>query len=119
MWRGLQTLAERPTPASFLYTLVNSNRSVPRSVRRVLNLRLGGLSFFLVLLDILVELVREGELIVDVAGVRVVGSRADLEILLLLPLQDLVAPGWVLALLLDLMHQSAGPVLVEVAVFGE
>ncbi len=120
MWRGLRILQTHGLRrGSFLYTLVNSNHLAPRWVRKALKLRASGLSFFLVLLDILVELVREGEFIVDVAGVRVAGSRADLEILLLLPPQDLLAPGWVVAPLLDLLHQSAGPVLVEVAVFGE
>ena len=47
--------------------------------------------FFLVLLDVLVDFVGELQLVVDVAGVRVVGVRADWEVLLLLPLENPLA----------------------------
>jgi hypothetical protein len=77
------------------------------------------LSFFLVLLNVLVDLVGEGEFVVNIAGIRVIRVRTYLEILLLLPLKDAIAPRRVVALLLDLLHEGACLVLIGVAVFGK
>src|SRR5215211_8724892 len=61
--------------------------------------------FFLVLLDALVDLVREPQFVVDVACVRVVGVRADREVLLALVLEELLAPRRAVALFLYLLYQ--------------
>src|SRR5215207_4214707 len=55
----------------------------------------GGL-VFVIILDVLEDLVREVQLPVDVAGVRIVGVRADGELLLVLPLEDALALGRVI-----------------------
>jgi hypothetical protein len=77
------------------------------------------LPFFLVLLDVLVDFVGELQLVVDVAGVRVVGVRADWEVLLLLPLENPLAARWIITPLLDLLSQRAGLVIIGVAVLSE
>jgi hypothetical protein len=74
------------------------------------NLGVGRLSFLLVPLDALVELV------VDVAGIRVVRVWADSEVLLLLPLEDALAPRRVVAPLLDLLDQHTCLLLVEISI---
>jgi hypothetical protein len=71
------------------------------------------------LLDILVDPIGERQLVVDGAGVRVTGVRADQEVLLLLPLEDALAPRRVVTPLLNLQGQRASLVLVGVAVLGE
>ena len=62
----------------------------------------------MVLLDILEGPIREVELCIDVAGVGIVWARADWGLLLLLPFEDALALGRVVALLLDLLHERPG-----------
>src|SRR5215203_5322726 len=103
---GLLAQAERPprtsilsmfasTPLPYYYSLVG---------KKVLNLGIRGLSFFLVLLDALVYFVRELQLTVDVASIRIIWVRTDLEVLRRLPLQDPIPPGRAVAFRLDLLH---------------
>src|SRR5215208_4028416 len=73
----------------------------------------GGLVFAIVL-DVLEDLVREVQLPVYVAGVGVVGVGADGELLLLLPLEDALAPWRIVAPLLDLLNEGPGLGLVGV-----
>ena len=87
--------------------------------KRATNLRFAGDLFFCaVLLNILQDLLRHIELDVNIAGVRVIGVRADLEILLGLPLQDLIAVGWVVAFLTNLLDHRPDLALVGVLVLG-
>src|SRR5215208_918236 len=79
---------------------------------------LGGL-VFAVILDVLEDLVREVQLPVYVAGIRVVGVRTDREVLLFLPLEDALALGRVVASLLNLLHESSSLIFVGVRVLGE
>jgi hypothetical protein len=74
---------------------------------------LGGL-VFTIFLDVLEDLVREVQLPVDVAGIRVVGVRTDGELLLVLPLEDALALGWVVVPLLDLLDESPSLALVGI-----
>src|SRR5829696_3391183 len=60
------------TPLPYYYSLVG---------KKVLNLGIRGLSFFLVLLDALVYFVRELQLAVDVASIRIIWVRTDLAVL--------------------------------------
>jgi hypothetical protein len=70
--------------------------------------------------DALVDLVGKLQLLVRVAGVRVVGVRAELEALLALVPQDLLLlPQWALALLLHLLHHSADLPLVRIMVLRQ
>src|SRR5215217_5616511 len=69
-----------------------------------------------VFLDILIHLIRECKLVVDVAGVRVVGVWADGEVLLSLPLEDTLAARRVVAPLLDLLDEGASLMFIGVAV---
>src|SRR5215203_5796860 len=72
------------TPLAYYYSLVG---------KKVLNLRVRSLSFFLVLLDALVQFVGELQLAVDVASIRVIWVRTDLEVLRRLPLQNPAGAG--------------------------
>jgi hypothetical protein len=74
---------------------------------------LGGL-VFAVILDVLEDLVREVQLPVDVAGIRIVGVRTDREVLLVLPLEDALALGRVVVPLLDLLDESPSLALVGI-----
>src|SRR5829696_8582033 len=80
---------------------------------------LGGLSLLLVLLDALVDVVGELEFVVHVARVGVVGVRADLEVLLVLKLQDLLAPRRAVALVLNLLHHCPDLLLVRIVVLRQ
>jgi hypothetical protein len=83
------------------------------------NLGVGSFLLFAIFLDVLIHLIRECKLVVDVAGIGVVGVWADREVLLSLPLEDALAPWRVVASILDLLVQRACLVLVSVAILGE
>jgi hypothetical protein len=74
---------------------------------------LGGL-VFAVILYVLEDLVREVQLPVHVAGIRIVGVRTDREVLLVLPLEDALALGRVVVPLLDLLDESPSLALVRI-----
>jgi hypothetical protein len=76
--------------------------------------RLLGGFVFTIILDVLEDLVREVQLPVHVAGIRIVGVRTDREVLLVLPLEDALTPGRVVVPLLDLLDQSPGLALVGI-----
>src|SRR5215207_3222886 len=77
---------------------------------------LGGL-VFTIILDVLEDLVWEVQLPVYVAGIRIVGVRADREVLLVLPLEDALALGRVVAPLLNLLDESPSLALVGITGF--
>jgi hypothetical protein len=74
---------------------------------------LGGL-VFTIILDVFEDLVREVQLPVHVAGIRIIEVRTDGELLLALPLEDALAPGRVVIPLLDLLDQSPSLALVGI-----
>ena len=74
---------------------------------------LGGL-VLAVILDILKDFVREVQLPVYVAGIRIVRVRTDGELLLVLPLEDALTPGRVVVPLLDLLDESPSLALVGI-----
>jgi hypothetical protein len=76
--------------------------------------RLLGGFVFTIILDVLEDLVREVQLPVHIAGIRIVGVRTDREVLLVLPLEDALTPGRVVVPLLDLLHESTGIALVGI-----
>src|SRR5215212_133788 len=75
--------------------------------------------FFLVLLDALVQFVGELQLAVDVASIRVIWVRTDLEVLRRLPLQDPIPPGRAVAFRLDLLHHRPNVTFVSVPVLRQ
>jgi hypothetical protein len=80
---------------------------------------LRGLSLLLVLLDALVDFVGEREFVVHVARVGVVGVGADLEVLLVLKLQDLLSLRRAIALVLNLLHHRTDLLLVRIVVLRQ
>ena len=69
--------------------------------------------------DVLIDVVREAELVVDVTAAQVVRRGADGEVLLLLPLQDALAAGRVVVVRLHLQHERARPFLVHVGLLAQ
>ncbi len=78
-------------------------------MRRPVSLRtMAGGGFMLVVLgNVPVDPIWEMQVCVDVAGIRIVGIRADRKALLTLPGENLVAPWWAVIARLDLRVQTA------------
>lgn len=75
--------------------------------------------FFLVVLNVVVDLIGELEVSVEVTAVGVFGVGEDGEVLLGLPLEDAVALGWVVVAAFDLAEHEESLVVREVFVKGE
>src|SRR5829696_9072025 len=121
---------DKPATTTIVFERATQKKSVTRPpplptavhIRRLLR-RAQGISLrsvlLPVLLNVLKDFVRQIQLLVDVARVRIVGVRADRKVLLLLPLKDALALGRIVAPLLDLLHERSGLVLVSVAVLRQ
>jgi hypothetical protein len=120
-----------PKPASASASLCNvpgffsaapKGRELRRKEETSLVLMLGrppcpsGRLVFAIILYVLEDLVWEVQLPVHVARIRIVGVRTDGEVLLVLPLENALAPGRVVVPLLDLLDES--PSLVFVGITG-
>src|SRR4051812_18878395 len=72
-----------------------------------------------VLLDVLVDALGEGQVAVDVAGIWIIGIRDDREVLLALPLQDALPARRVVVSAGNLTHHRTGFLFREVLVVRE
>src|SRR4051794_291780 len=72
-----------------------------------------------VFLDVLVDAVRETQVAVDVAVVRIIAMRADRELLLALPLHDPIAARRVVIAALHLLHERLRLALVATGALAQ
>jgi hypothetical protein len=84
--------------------------------RRVIMTRLVVGFLLVVVRNILVDAVRELQILVYVARIRIIGVRTDGKVLLLLPFQDTFAPRRVIVTPLHLMTQGPGFLLRKAGV---
>src|SRR4051794_37651971 len=111
--RARHWMSRRPhRPAEESFLTLSPDRAGRTAARGLFRLGL----LLVVLLDLLVHAIRELKVPIDVAAVGIVAIGADRELLLPLPLQDLLALRGVVAPLLHLVHERPGLFLAKVRV---